>query len=273
MKPNISNTQQCCPVLSDSNANTWNTHTAPPAELNTDLCVCVFVLVVWLKPSWLWEANSQLSLLLCFHSSLQTVWTRIVLHKDTSIDRTSLIIGSVCFLSLKTSILGYSRLLKASLLSSSFPPSCSSSFLLFSPSRHLFLPHLLFLNPLPSFSSRLSLLSLLQCNLRPCLIDGVMMKVAGGGMAVPCFLLLWWRRSDSLSKLKSCPTVVSLLSDYFGVIISFVFLFLCSHSSIFHRYNHVFLKDHRPLPDKRHRAGSCCPSQMDWQIAEYMDEV
>lgn len=69
------------------------------------------------------------------------------------------------------------------------------------------LPALLVFPPIPlsrlsSFSHILSfcpllshlLLSplLLKCNPRPWLIDGGMMKVAGGGMVVPCFLLLWW---------------------------------------------------------------------------------
>ena len=45
------------------------------------------------------------------------------------------------------------------------------------------------------FPSPPSFFLLLKCNPRPCLIDGGMMKVAGGGMVVPCFLLRWWRRS------------------------------------------------------------------------------
>lgn len=129
-------------------------------------------------PVWL-----PVSVLFC----LQTVW--IVLHKDTGIDRTSLITSSVCFSSLKTSILGYIRLLKASLLSSSFHPHLSPPSSITSPPFPKSCALLLsapFLSPL-----------LLQCNPRPCLIDRVMMKVAGGGMVVPCFLLLWWRRSSS----------------------------------------------------------------------------
>lgn len=97
--------------------------------------------------------------------------------------------------------------------SSSFPPSSitsppfpkSCALLLSAP----------FLSPL-----------LLQCNPRPCLIDRVMMKVAGGGMVVPCFLLLWWRRSSSLSKLKSCLSIPSL-SRSFLCYLSSCFLFPC----------------------------------------------
>lgn len=158
-------------------------------------------------PVWL-----PVSVLFC----LQTVW--IVLHKDTGIDRTSLITSSVCFSSLKTSILGYIRLLKASLLSSSFHP-------------HLSLPSSITSPPFPKSCALLlsaPFLSplLLQCNPRPCLIDRVMMKVAGGGMVVPCFLLLWWRRSSSLSKLKSCLSIPSL-SRSFLCYLSSCFLFPC----------------------------------------------
>lgn len=104
----------------------------------------------------------------------------------------SLITSSVCFRSEKTSILGYSRLLKASLLSSSF-------FLLLSPS----------LKSSPRVLS--SPFLLLQCNLQSCLIDGWMMKFAGGGMVVPCFLLLWWRRFQQTEILSASFSRFSIL--------------------------------------------------------------
>lgn len=46
---------------------------------------------------------------------------------------------------------------------------------------------LLLVFPPPLLIRRLLSILLLWCNLQPCLIDGVMMKVAGGGMVVPCF--------------------------------------------------------------------------------------
>lgn len=98
--------------------------------------------------------------------------------------------------SLNTSILGYSRLLKATLLAFPFLPT---SHLAFS------LPGLTL-----SWLSCLSPLLLLQCDPQLCLIYGLMMKVAGGGMVVACFLLLWWRRSDYLSKPN--PASVYFLS-------------------------------------------------------------
>lgn len=145
----------------------------------------------------------HVSLSLC----LQTAG--IVLHKDVGIDRTGLIIRSVCFSSLKTSILGYSRLLKASPLSFS---SSSHLFCLSSFSWTLSRPSYLFL---PSFSVFL----LLQCKPGPCLIDGGTMKVARGGMVVPCFLLHQWRRLKSCLCLPSAPRTSSLFFPNLPVIL------------------------------------------------------
>lgn len=103
-----------------------------------------------------------------------------------------------------------------------FPPPSITSLLFFLNPLHVSSPF-----PPPSL--------LLQCNLRPCLIDGWMMKVAGGGMVVPCFLLLWWRRFQQTEIL---PLLLLFLRFFSCHTILCYFLFSSfisrSGSSLFH---------------------------------------
>lgn len=169
----------------------------------------------------------------------------------------SLITSSVCFLSAKTSILGYSRLLKASLLSSSFllllllPPSITSLLFILNP-LHVSSPF-----PPPSL--------LLQCNLRPCLIDGWMMKVAGGGMVVPCFLLLWWRRFQQTEILPLLLLFLRFFSCY-TILCYFLFSSFISRSGSSSFHIHVSKGLFRTKIDQRKSPSTSTIISRGWKL-------